>query len=646
MANKKQKLRAASPKDSVEPQSMVLSTLPLELLAEILTRTSPKDMLSLARCSRYFCDILVKNPDATFIWRGARKSCCPPVPDPTSNFTEPAYAAYIFDGGPCEQCGKYSNEFYKSFSLRLRICNNQKCYKNWKLEKAFYPDTSSAHIAVSQWFPSSEGPCEPYYRKAQFQLAVNDYAQVVDRTNGQLLYSAIHQADEIRKKKTIELSRKLITWRNERMKYAESVYEWNSARTRALAHKEGWEVQDLKDRPSCSALLMNKRRALERVTELDFKLIKPNLEAEIIKMIEKRTRSTEEQAYAKRRGLVVQEYHRLRSTSSSESPIIVPTLSAFRELPIMKSLQNKHGMDPDDMAKKLKDPTLRSLLDDNLSSWRDKARNDFSAILGFRKYHPTSEKKLHPVDRLTSRFLCSKCMHQSSNRNQTSPLDFEAACVHNCSHLTKKQKSKRDWSAAQFVLDHKAIKVTRDLFTLLKISEEDRSSQSDCLHLTGNRIRCTSCDGTIVMNFEAMQRHSHRHEDMQVEVIPVSQLQEIKFHDIEWGLCYALMSLAKSAPRKQKLEIYGCRHCIYNEGSRKPDLEAEEGEAESYRNQAKAPKRRKEKLMSFQGMRGHVFQCHGVSHIADEDFYRVEDKDNTKAENKSSEAKALMLRFL
>lgn len=85
------------------PGSCQLSRLPLELLAEILISTySPKDVLAVARTSKYFCNTLLSS-SSTFIWRGARQTCHPqPLPDPISTFTESSYASFLFDGGLCE----------------------------------------------------------------------------------------------------------------------------------------------------------------------------------------------------------------------------------------------------------------------------------------------------------------------------------------------------------------------------------------------------------------------------------------------------------------------------------------------------------------------------------------------------------------
>lgn len=96
-------LQGPSESESV-PGKCLFPTLPLELLAEILIQTnSPRDVLSVARTSKLLCSTLVCNPAADFIWRTIRKNCLPhPLPDPTPNFSEAAYAAFVYDGGPCD----------------------------------------------------------------------------------------------------------------------------------------------------------------------------------------------------------------------------------------------------------------------------------------------------------------------------------------------------------------------------------------------------------------------------------------------------------------------------------------------------------------------------------------------------------------
>ncbi|KAH8120450.1 hypothetical protein DFH11DRAFT_1739563 [Phellopilus nigrolimitatus] len=653
---KKLKLQDGSVTEETEPsQRDLFSILPFELLDEILSRTSPKEVLALARCSRYFCNTLV-NESAARIWKASRASCVPRLPDPTPNFTESAYAAYIFDGGSCENCKKHTDNYYKSFSLRLRLCDNNQCLADWKRENALHAGSEVDHIAVMQWLPCSEDAwgssilrmMNSYYRKTQFCQALEEYKQVASRKDGQQLYYIIHHADEARKKEVMDLSGKLVNWVSQRNRIVTQVKQQNLHSARLVAEKEGWETSDLKNAPSCAALLRHKNRAIEAATNLDFKLIKPAVEIEIAKIIEKRKRAADEESYRKRREAVALDFHRLKSSGIEGYASVLPTLQVFREQLIIKALQTNRQKDPKDVTEKLKDPTVKSMIGDNLAAWREKARNDFSTILGFENYQAISDRKLHPVERLTARFLCTKCVCSTIKDHEVPSLDFKAACGHSCPHLNKKQRSKEKWSAGYFVPDSKAIKVTMDLFTQQNISVEERSSTGASSSF-GDRIQCKSCDGIVVMNFEAMQRHSHRHEDMKVELLTQNQVQKLKRQPIEWGLRDELMSMAKSAPRKQNLRIYGCRHCIEHESPQEFDCPAanerpdDQGQSSSTEIPvtAKSSKKssKKGKLMSFHGLRGHVSQSlfairlysHGAAHISDEDLYRIKGETIAKA---------------
>jgi hypothetical protein len=86
----------------VHPEPCYLFRLPVEVLAEVLSyTTTPKEILALARTSKRLCKILT-DERASFIWRAARERCIPSsIPDPTQQFTESSYAAFIFDGGTC-----------------------------------------------------------------------------------------------------------------------------------------------------------------------------------------------------------------------------------------------------------------------------------------------------------------------------------------------------------------------------------------------------------------------------------------------------------------------------------------------------------------------------------------------------------------
>ena len=182
----------------------------------------------------------------------------------------------------------------------------------------------------------------------------------------------------------------------------------------------------------------------------DIYLLKPKIEVEIAKSLERKARSKAEQAYARRRELVAQEYHRRRSDGSKHA--ILPTLNVFREQQTIVKLQDKHSTVLKDIAEKLKTPFVQQAIYSNLSVWEDKAARRLTDILG---YSTGATNTLRPIDRLTARFICSKCSRNSRGKRELPSLDFREACAHMCPHLTKKQKAKTRWTAEQFEPDHK-----------------------------------------------------------------------------------------------------------------------------------------------------------------------------------------------
>ena len=99
--------------------------LPLEVLSEILSHlNTTKDILSVTRTCKFLCNTLLEKSNEN-IWRKARQRALPlPIPDQQGLLSEAAYASFLFDGGPCEACGKELGQPYASFALRLRLCQN------------------------------------------------------------------------------------------------------------------------------------------------------------------------------------------------------------------------------------------------------------------------------------------------------------------------------------------------------------------------------------------------------------------------------------------------------------------------------------------------------------------------------------------
>lgn len=179
-------------------------------------------------------------------------------------------------------------------------------------------------------------------------------------------------------------------------------------------------------------------------------------------MVEHRTRVSRreaEAAYKMRREDVAAHYTRLKS---APNPVeVLPSLPEFRKLSVMKVLQGRGGAKDAGVGEELKDSKLvHALLANNLSQWREEARSALAGVLGFPGWRTASKKKVHPVDRLTARFICKKC---SSKGKGGEALTFAEACGHRCACLNKKQRARETWSASLFEPDVKVL-VVRTLF--------------------------------------------------------------------------------------------------------------------------------------------------------------------------------------
>ena len=149
----------------------------------------------------------------------------------------------------------------------------------------------------------------------------------------------------------------------------------------------------------------------------------------------------------------------------------IPNLDEFRRLPVIKIYEaagpSPAGSDSSSSSsfpRSLKDPFVASVLNENLNQWRENARAALAGVLGFPGWRTHSQRKLHPVDRLSARFRCKRCdACPAAGRAPRIPLpedggmDFAEACEHTCAHLQKKKKARDQWSADRFAVDQKVV---------------------------------------------------------------------------------------------------------------------------------------------------------------------------------------------
>jgi hypothetical protein len=631
------------------PGRCLFPTLPLELLAEILIQAnSPRDVLSVARTSKLLCSTLVCNPAADFIWRTIRKNCLPhALPDPTPNFSEAAYAAFVYDGGSCDVCKKDTKEFYASFATRIRLCRDSRCKKNISKHLMDVTTIFKGHARDEIWIPYVESThCfDPnldkawpdnitiLMRKSEWEHFRADYAafSALSPPPSEGLRKAC--TNQIAKfPKVMELAVALQKWKCTYATMHRTVKTKNETWAKALAAREGWNEHDLLNSQSYGSLHRHKNYVLEEVTLRDFLPIKPLVEAQLLKMETHRQNKENEASYRQRRDDVEQYYNRLRSAGT-----VVPSLYEFRKLSVMTTMQGSvTGSRPNSsgLAKDMKNSALvAELVAADLKTWMASAREKLSELLGFPKWRSASKTKLHPLDRITARFRCQGCGKVAKRYEKERCLDFAGVCAHECPSDDKKNKKPVDWSVDRFVKDEKASNAVARLLTLVGITDEDANA-CDTVEILGARIRCLSCEHAfIIMDFPTLIGHSHRHVNMQVAILPKGEGPERAF---EAGLSAKLMDMGSKSLKLRSEANYRCRHCVPASESAGAGMNGEgrvsteesiakESHAEDLRtgNQERRQRNKKSKLrsMDFNALRSHLKGLHGIDMVSDEDFF-------------------------
>ncbi|PCH35278.1 hypothetical protein WOLCODRAFT_107231 [Wolfiporia cocos MD-104 SS10] len=604
-----------------------LEHMPLEILAEILSyTTSSRDILALARCSKSFCQLFVNNPNTTFIWRDARARCVPiPIPDPTPNFTEASYAAFLFDGGTCEICKSRTKKPYHSFTLRARLCEKPSCLSTWR--KDIICACTSFQVLpryqrVLKWFPQYDNPDVRgrYVRKAAVQNEINEInriALISEEEEDRYL----HRKNNIAKRLPLieQHARQLIEWRNQWNTYREEVRRANDEMLQVHAFMNEWTSHQLW-LTSYGVLHRNKTAALEMITQRDFELMKSIIEQEIMQNSARKERVEAELAHQLRRKQVETRYNELKE-QERKKPVnerqILPSLPEFRRFSIIQVLQTNPSNDAPPINF-VDDGFVSRVLKKDLANWKRTARESMAAVLGFPGWRSKGDI-LHPIDRLTARFICTRCQKSAKNTRPARSLDFAEACQHLCPHLEKKSISTNLWKAEDFQPDEPAIAAANQILAALGVSATDPSS-NQIIEDAGLRIVCKLCPSPLPMNYSIAVHHCKRHIDTDFAVLsPADAAQALSDHPIETGLVDSLMRSSEDARKQRSLKIYYCRHCNYSSTK----IGTEQSATTTALQVTQAVRQTVlPKATSFDGLRSHLKEKHGITWVGDEDFYR------------------------
>ncbi|KNZ78349.1 hypothetical protein J132_01129 [Termitomyces sp. J132] len=447
-----------------------------------------------------------------------------------SIFTEVSYAAFLFGGGNCE--------------VSVSGCTNMDLLDLFDLDML-------SLVLTSMMYPSTD-----------FDIPVQTRFSTLYR-----LSDALREANECladpdgyleKKKKKIAFITKYMEWKQSRQNLYNKTVAANETFSNQLAQEKGWVHWDLMSSTPYGSMHRLKNSRIERVTRRDYDSIADEVKRTFVHLAILRERKAREAAYANTRYAVEQHHQRLRSQLPH---IVLPSLDVFRRLPIVQLLQ---GTSPETVDFPLKESphdvstTLRKekwvveRLNEELCQWREKVRKGLAAVLGYPNWitsnENTNSEVLHPVDRVTARFLCKTCSRVASRYREDDCLDYAGACAHFCPG--KKDKQVNVWAAGRFVKDEKAIAV---LQKLLALCETDAScpEAAATLESLGMAIQCTSCGPGIVMNSRSLVGHSHRHEKMMIRVLSKEEVSNVLLHPPQ---PFIVRNVTGSEPRLKSVE--------------------------------------------------------------------------------------------
>ncbi|KAF7984706.1 hypothetical protein HWV62_13010 [Athelia sp. TMB] len=429
----------------------------------------------------------------------------------------------------------------------------------------------------------------------------------------------------------------LYKWKEKRLELQLRTKTANENITRTIATAEGWSDRDMLASQTYGRLHRSSIDAAEPIQNADFAHIKPIVDEEMTKMFESRARRTEEDTLKNLRNQVEKHYNWIKSSTPKDK--IVPTLPQFRQLPVIKLIQSQQSPTSTDVVRDLKSGLLAGMLDEDLKKWVLAAREAFGAMLGYPKYKSASKTKLHPAQRVTARFRCKRCGKEGRKYAQDGCLDFVGVCNHVCHDSSMGKRAKDRWDPGFFEADVQVIGAIKRLLTLANLDEETTDSFS-VASTVASRIQCLSCESRLMMDFQTMMCHAHRHDEMEIALLPRADATNslAPTHTFSRGVCAKLMLPTGQAKTFRGMRNYGCRHCSAVASTSITGADAISDPAGASAVAANPPKANFSKpntkkgkflvksdpgtrLFIFDGLVSHVKEKHGIERIGDEDIF-------------------------
>ncbi|KAF5389517.1 hypothetical protein D9757_004075 [Collybiopsis confluens] len=409
-------------------------------------------------------------------------------------------------------------------------------YPMWKVQIA-----SVSGAGIGSW------PASRKFRRSGWLYALQEHLEVSTQPDAFAKYTKDCIKRSVQNREFMEMCIALHSWKINYLAALSAVNAINLTFSGQLANQEGLSLSDLMNTPTYGPFFKRKTKALEHIKRSHYDLLESAITADLVRVKERRARRSSGNRYTATRKIIDMHYDKLRALKL-ESPL--PCLPSFRKLPTPDQLQ-RSSLPEEEIKKTLQTEPITQLVHSDLANFHLNAKNTLGKVLGFPDWISASNKKLHPVDRLTARFRCRRCQRVEAKYKYFGCLDYAGVIMHMCATTMDKPVPPKPFRATMFEKDTKASSGTLiHQYPMLSILacgiREDEKGSDELLSAVGPRVI----------------GHSHRHQTMSLALLPQDEAKKILGdHALLPGLVSRLTSPGKIATMNRNMKAYLCRHC-------------------------------------------------------------------------------------
>ncbi|KAF6764214.1 hypothetical protein DFP72DRAFT_871129 [Ephemerocybe angulata] len=573
--------------------------------------------------------------------------------------SEAEYAAFVYeDGGACEVCGEKGA--FLSYALRITLCKKDSCKTIlvrdhirrmadlWQTDPDHYETYPNLYPRMEVYLRTDRFPDTRASRTlaARRKLIVAGelcrkrhprLEALIDENKGKEGGVEVINKETERNEKWMKLCHALFDWRRQTRNFYHENKKVNLALAESFALKHNTTAEDLLNCTSFGAYYHNKNQIHEPISEIDYAVFAPTISAQLAAIAKKRATRAQDQVYHTfQTQIIMLHKHLVRlakvahikntGTASAASKgsgsekgnfegenllPIVPALSAFKEMPIMKMLQaTQVPLDVDmmfsvgntiatkgagkktekgggtsaganwktvvagqvkgnEVKQSLKnDGMVGMMIRDQVRKWVSDARVGLGRVLlgsAAEGVEGASAKAAtNAANGVFARWRCKKCTYFPPKYVEDECFDFEGACAHECFGSGRERPSDRrakkaKWDVANFERDDRAMAALKRMNEMMKEALNNPGldkEESACHPNIASQFfaLCKSCDPPVVVRWKGLVGHSHRHEDdIQVEYGPSQDFPAYPVPD-DGTTQRLLKAKAKSKSRGKKLD--------------------------------------------------------------------------------------------